>query len=596
MENKKYNLSHIVLPNTSETGPYTKTARIDLDLPARNRQTHGNKLRDQLRSLEDLSECITNEQKKRGLKAKHGFQIRFASQKRYELAIKSLSHETKGIELLNVQQREGVMYATVMVPEGKLQHFIQHVSKYLETGKNRKLVESIESIEEVSLIDLWTDFDKVPSLSDGPLWWEVWLRAGKDEHGKFLELFDDVVKRVGLVRAPGVLNFPERSVIQICATRQQLEDHLTLFLPFIAELRRAKETADFFDALPNDQQAKWVEDLLERTTYAGHDGGPTVCILDTGLNRGHPLLELAARKEDMHCIDPSWVVSDQDGHGTEMAGLALYGDLTDVLDSSISVQLSHNLESVKILRKEGDNKGRSHGYLTQQAITIPEDAAPLGDGKRVFCMAVASADGRDLGQPTAWSGVLDGLAYGKGHEQDTPTTRLFVVCAGNTQQEQVAYRAYPKSNTTDGIHDPGQAWNVLTVGAYTKKDRVTGEGTSPYSPLAESGALSPFSTTSAFWETKWPMKPDVLFEGGNKGDDGQFISDLPSLDLLTTGHKAHERLFSSMRATSAATALAAKMAAELMTTYPTYWPETIRGLMVHSAQWTDWMEQTYLSP
>jgi hypothetical protein len=29
------------------------------------------------------------------------------------------------------------------------------------------------------------------------------------------------------------------------------------------------------------------------------------------------------------------------------------------------------------------------------------------------------------------------------------------------------------------------------------------------------------------------------------------------------------------------------MAAELRTMYPNYWVETVRGLMVHSADWTD---------
>jgi hypothetical protein len=52
---------------------------------------------------------------------------------------------------------------------------------------------------------------------------------------------------------------------------------------------------------------------------------------------------------DLHAYYPAWDVTDNDGHGTEMAGLALYGDLVEVLAGAGPVQLTHNLESVKIL-------------------------------------------------------------------------------------------------------------------------------------------------------------------------------------------------------------------------------------------------------
>jgi len=49
----------------------------------------------------------------------------------------------------------------------------------------------------------------------------------------------------------------------------------------------------------------------------------------------------------------------------------------------------------------------------------------------------------------------------------------------------------------------------------------------------------------------------------------------------------------SMTDTSAAAAQAARFAAVLMASYPELWPETIRGLVVHSADWTDRMRQEF---
>ena len=170
--------------------------------------------------------------------------------------------------------------------------------------------------------------------------------------------------------------------------------------------------------------------------------------------------------------------------------------------------------------------------------------------------------------------------------------RLIILSAGNIK-EQNAWNSYPDSLSTNLIHDPGQAWNAITVGAFTEKTD-TNEPT--LQAVANSGELSPFSTTSASWDKAWPLKPDVVFEGGNLGKnihDG-FIGTVPSLNLLTTHFKPTERLFTTTNATSAASALCARMAAKLMVAYPSLSPETIRALIVHSAAWTDSMRHKFL--
>jgi hypothetical protein len=46
----------------------------------------------------------------------------------------------------------------------------------------------------------------------------------------------------------------------------------------IAELRRAKETADFFDSLPPEEQSAWQNDLLGRCQFADTDEQtPYIC-------------------------------------------------------------------------------------------------------------------------------------------------------------------------------------------------------------------------------------------------------------------------------------------------------------------------------
>ena len=162
-----------------------------------------------------------------------------------------------------------------------------------------------------------------------------------------------------------------------------------LTLNSIAEMRRAKETAEFFDALPSEEQAEWLEELQNRMSVPDEEEQAAhVCLLDTGVNRGHPLIKTGLAAADMHSVEPGWGTDDTDGHGTEMAGLALIGNLTEALESQDTFRIRHRLESVKLLSHKSTNSGdaRHHGYLTVEAVARPEIIAP--QRRRVFSMAV----------------------------------------------------------------------------------------------------------------------------------------------------------------------------------------------------------------
>ena len=100
-------------------------------------------------------------------------------------------------------------------------------------------------------------------------------------------------------------------------------------------------------------------------------------------------------------------------------------------------------------------------------------------------------------------------------------------------------------------------------------------------PVADVGELSPYSSTSVNWDNKWPVKPEILLDGGNVATNGMDYTNCPDLSLLTTNRYPIIRLFSTIWGTSSATAQAAWMAARLYAEYPQIWPETVRALLVH---------------
>jgi hypothetical protein len=222
-----------------------------------------------------------------------------------------------------------------------------------------------------------------------------------------------------------------------------------------------------------------------------------------------------------------------------------------------------------------------YAEYTQQAVFQAE--IPNAARKRLFQLAITTMESWDKGRPSSWSAALDMLAFGSDNGNKP---RLFVVSAGNADIS-IRNAKYPELNKEQEIQDPAQSWNALTVGAYTEKDMLSPEEMLDENvPTALHGELSPYSTTSCSWDRTWPYKPDVVMEGGNTAQNkyGQVQAD--SLSLLTTYHNISRRHFTAIYATSAASALASKMCAEIMSAYPELRPETVRALMVHSASWT----------
>lgn len=547
-----------------------------------------------------------------------GIYLTFESFPEVELALTSLEprrgkvHPTL-LSVRTVQNADGeiVELATAFFPDGTIDKFIAKLNKYLDedtrSGKpaNQPLVEAIAQIQLATVEQLWTETTLEFPPEDEAYWWEVWLRQAGD--GGEIDRFATFAASVDASVGRQVLRIEDRTVITVNATARQLASSLAV-LSELAELRAARAPTDFFEGEPPASQAAWVDDLVDRTNFTDPASGPRVCVLDTGLNGGHPLLAPAASADEQYAYNDEWSHNDHHGHGTEMAGIALFGDhLADHLAGTHSIDVPHRLESVKILPPNGANPADLYGAITASAAALVEIDRP--GVPRVFSMAVTAerlehddaGDEETFGQPTSWSAVVDALSFGRQviddedglaflEEADKDAARLFVVSAGNVREHVVGEHHLDRSDV-EPVEDPAQAWNALTVGAFT--DRVDTSPLDDHDPVAEPGELSPHSRTSiGFDRRSWPVKPDVVLEGGNLARSGAGDVDrAANLEVLTTnGSPARPaRLLTVSHGTSAATAAAARMAALAWDAYPDLWPETVRGLIVHAARWTPQM-------
>ncbi len=579
---------HLFPKNTASTEEYKYPHKVgagEFPVPPRdNRLVHGQQLAEQVLAAETAVQ--EHAKKLSEEKQPKGVVLDFESDPGFKLKLDSLETLRSGIELRNSRMVGNVMHGTVFVPEGKVGAFVRKFEAYAHepvraSGKpsNKDLAESITRIRLAALECFWTDAGEFPAEADTPLWWEVWLQEASDS-SDVGAMFRAGAQAAQIQVSSHEIRFPERRVLLAQATVQQWTAFEGLF-DILAELRLAKTLAGKLVGLPPRDQGEFVQEARARIEPPPEDA-PSVCHLDTGVNRAHPLLEFALAEEHWLTVMPGWSPADQDGHGTEMAGLALYGDLTALPGMGEPIELCHHLESVKVYRADQPHDPELYGEITAQAASRIEIAAPEQD-RRAFCLTV-TADGRDEGYPSSWSGRVDEVCAGVEDHEKAAASRLLFVSAGNVPWD--GRHNYPAYNHVQGLQDPAQSWNAVSVGAYTEKASIQSTGYEDWQPIAEPGQLSPASATSLIWANKsWPLKPDFVMEGGNNAIDpatGQADS-VDDLMLLTTRVSADGALLTTTGDTSAATALAARYAAILWAHYPKLWPETVRALLIHSA-------------
>jgi len=486
--------------------------------------------------------------------------------------------------------------AVVYIPDASVDALDEIFQDYAEGelttgGKPQRdtYVAPIEAIRKARLLSFWTDAEgALPTGAQDRIWWEVWCDPASVQ--SICGVFEHMNCRPS--NEEQWLVFPESIVVPIYARRTDVELALVL-AEGILELRRASDTPSFFVDDERENQTAWTNDLAERIVWPNVDV-PRVCLLDTGVNRAHPLIEPALSSDDLHVVKPEWVPTDNvrnHSHGTEMAGLSLLGDLFPRLQDKSVVPLTHRLESVRIV-PDGDfdpNEPNRYGSITLSGIAIAEAANP--DQSRIFCLAITNED-HSGDRASSWSACIDRAAAGflAGDEVDHPR-RLVCVSAGNIRTMDASALLMLEDHP---IEDPAQAWNAITVGGYTEKSEIDFSEREfvGHTPFANHGDVSPFSRNSVGWRSsKTPIKPEVVFEAGNRAlsPSQAHVINCPSLELLTTGGEVDRLPISSFAATSAAAAQAARLAAKLTADHPEYWPETIRALIVHSAEWTEQM-------
>lgn len=321
-----------------------------------------------------------------------------------------------------------------------------------------------------------------------------------------------------------------------------------------------------------------------------------IAILDSGILSNHPLLQNAVGDEiAVPLLSGDKIKEDkpQDdvGHGTQVAGIALYGDIKECIEQRRFIPEIWIL-SAKIMYKNefGEAEYNPEELLEHQL----ERAVRYFVGKYPNCRIVNLSLGDRYKKmfsnkrqfPLAV--LLDELAK----ELDI----IFVVSAGNLSSQELANIGYPEryphylieKRPEVKIIDPASSAYAITVGTITQEFGPLGRRPQEilFSPAKEKGYPSPFTCVGPGY--KGMIKPEVVEEGGNiiyAPSDPAKIEDIGGKIIVLNPNWIRDgKLFTVSYGTSFSAPKVAHYLAKLCNEFPEYSSNLIKALLIASAE------------
>lgn len=246
--------------------------------------------------------------------------------------------------------------------------------------------------------------------------------------------------------------------------------------------------------------------------------GPRVCVLDSGITSAHPLL--APFVGDASSFHSSvTATSDIHGHGTAVAGAAVFGDLrrrvtTGDFESAVTVFSARMLDD--------DNQLDGEKLVVNQIRAAVDKYRSSPYNCRVFNLSFGERETfieKSRGRQGIWAEVVDLIAA----EYDV----VFVVSAGNVSVVTNAFDEAEALVNSAGRHlldaahrlvDPATAALAITVGAIAERAVTTtppgAQANDIRRPVApNAGDPAPFTRVGP--GVSGALKPEFVDDGGN---------------------------------------------------------------------------------
>ncbi|WP_420445184.1 hypothetical protein [Candidatus Poriferisodalis sp.] len=278
-----------------------------------HRQAHGAHLSERLESAFDTAHGQRTSARDIDVEGTiDGIYVEFESFPGYELALQSLEPrnskvhpELRAVRSITVEDHV-VQLATVFVPDQQVDGFLRKFEEYATEDtpggnpRHQNLVERIADLRLATLEAFWTEPAELFPPPEERTWWELWLRERNGVESRVASFAEQTDVTVGMSR----LIFSERRVMLVRATARQLSSAVGV-LDDLAEIRHPSVAAQPLADWSLADQREFVHNLADRVRPPAPDS-PAICLLDTGIEAGHPLISPAFAPLDAHACNPRW--------------------------------------------------------------------------------------------------------------------------------------------------------------------------------------------------------------------------------------------------------------------------------------------------
>jgi hypothetical protein len=326
---------------------------------------------------------------------------------------------------------------------------------------------------------------------------------------------------------------------------------------------------------------------------APHLNAPKVCVIDSGIQERHLLLQNAVDSQSSNSWVPGQVNQTADqvgggGHGTRVAGAVLYPGGVPTNG-----------------RKQADCWIQNARVLDQNC-RLPEQLFPpdlLSEvvsvyhhqmNTRIFNHSITGSVPCRTSYMSAWAAAIDELTW----HNDV----LFIVAAGNlpidscvgitrlsVRDHLAKNRQHPDYLLDEScrVANPAQSFQALTVGSIASASYCQ----PPHSSLSKLDHASAFSCSGlGIWDT---IKPEVVEYGGDLTIDENTPPNITQHEnvcpeLVRSTLNGGPAIARDAVGTSFATPKVSHIAARLAATFPDESCLLYRALIVQSARWPDW--------
>ena len=321
---------------------------------------------------------------------------------------------------------------------------------------------------------------------------------------------------------------------------------------------------------------------------------PTICVIDSGIQEGHPFISAAIDSENSYSFLPNDdFIGDQvsgGGHGTRVAGVAMFGES---IPSDEEFESEFWLQNARVLNSRN---GMPRQLFPPKLIGLVVTHFNSGDKQtRIFNHSINATAPCRTRHMSAWPAAIDKLSYDK--------DVLIIQSAGNVDPRTFkrgnpgvgehldAGRRYPDFvyESSFRVSNPAQSFQALTVGSVSYTQFTDPEWASFGSTLAAPSAFS--RTGLGIWDV---IKPDVVEFGGD------YLLSV-SGDVSTPEHaevcypqtvrstlEGGPSVAREVAGTSFAAPKVARLAAKLQAILPDEPCLVYRALIAQSARWPGW--------